>query len=115
MKNVTLHTINLNSWIKTRNELTSLDGEFTPSAIKGEGLEFSFMMANHEDPEQIKEALLQIVQDLHDSIPGYALQISKENKLVKFMQNGDYQTHEVVSVLQGLPGQVFNIDLKEKL
>jgi hypothetical protein len=115
MKNVTTHTINLNSWIKTRNELTSLDGGFPPSMIKGEGIEFSFMMANHEDPELIKEALLKIVQDIQNIIPDYALEISKENKLSNFMQNGAYQTDEVVSILQGMPGQAFTIDLKDKL
>ena len=113
MKNVTLHTINLNSWCKTRTDVKSLDGEFAPFTIKGEGHEFSFFMANHEDPEQIKEALFQIVQDLHDSIPDYALEISKENKLVKFLSDGDYQTPDVVTILQGLPDQEFAIDLKE--
>ena len=114
MKNVTLHTINLNSWCKTRTDVKSLDCEFAPFTIKGEGHEFSFFMANHEDPEQIKEALFQIVQDLHDSIPDYALEISKENKLVKFLSDGDYQTPDVVTILQGLPDQEFAIDLKER-
>jgi hypothetical protein len=115
MKNVTLHTINLNSWCKTRDELTSLSGGFPQSQVKGEGHQFSFFMANHEDPEQIKEALFQIVHDLQESIPDYALEISKENKLVKFLSDGDYRTDEVVSILQGLPDQVFKIDLKEKV
>ena len=114
MKNVTLHTINLNSWCKTRTDVKSLDGEFAPFTIKGEGHEFSFFMANHEDPEQIKEALFQIVQDLHDRIHDYALEISKENKLVKFLSDGDYQTPDVVTILQGLPDQEFAIDLKER-
>ena len=83
--------------------------------IKGEGHEFSFMMANHEDPELIKEALLEIVQDLQDSIPGFAETIAKENKLSNFLQNGNYRTDEVVCLLQGLPNQVFEIELKEKM
>jgi hypothetical protein len=114
MKNVTLHTITLNSWIKTRNELTSLSDGFPPSQVKGEGHEFSFFMANHEEPEQIKEALLQIIQDLQESIPDYAMQICKENKLVKFLSDVDHQTPDVVAILQGLPDQQFTINLKEK-
>jgi hypothetical protein len=83
--------------------------------IKGEGIEFSFMMANHEDPELIKKVLLEIVQELQNSIPDYALEISKENKLCNFLQIGNYQTDEVVSILQGRPNQVFTIELKEKI
>lgn len=112
MKNVTLHTINLNSWIKTRSELTSLSDGFPPSQVKGEGNEFSFFMANQEDPEQIKEALLQIIQDLQESIPDYAMQISKENKLRNFLCNGDYQSSEVVEVLNGIPHQQYVFSIK---
>ena len=81
MKNITLHTINLNSWCKTRTAVKSLDGEFAPFTIKGEGHEFSFFMANHLDPAQIKEALLQIVHDLQENIPDFALEISKEKQI----------------------------------
>ena len=114
MKKVTLHTINLNSWVKTRDELTPVDGEFPPSMLNGVGKEFSFIMANHEDPEKIQKALSEIVQTLQNSIPDFALEISRENRLSNFIQEGEYQTDEVVSILQGMPDQQFTVDLKEK-
>ena len=114
MKNVTLHTISFDSWGKTRIELIPLECEYPLSMVNGVGKKFSFIIANHEDPKKIQKALTEIVKELQNRIPEFAQQISRENKISNFFQEGEFQTIEVVSTLQGMPYQQYTVNLKEK-
>jgi len=114
MKKVTLKTINLKSWVKKKNEDRPLECEYPLSMVNGVGKKFSFIIANHEDPKKIQKALTEIVKELQNRIPEFAQQISRENKISNFFQEGEFQTMDVVSTLQGMPDQQYTVNFKEK-
>ena len=103
MKKLTLYTIGLNSYITTRNEIKVVEGEFTPQQEKGEGVEFSFMMAEHENPVKIKEALSEIIHELQTNIADIAEEICNRNKLKNFIDRGGYDRDDVMNILDGMP------------